>query len=160
MMKNLWAPWRKAYVQGGKKESGCLFCRVAKENKDDTNLVLARKERCFLMLNLYPYNNGHLMIAPYMHVSSLEALPKEDRDELFAAVSAACTNIRKEMNPEGFNIGMNIGGIAGAGVADHIHVHIVPRWGGDTNFMPVVGEVKVISETLQDSYNRLKKYTY
>jgi ATP adenylyltransferase len=160
MMKNLWAPWRKAYVQGVKKESGCLFCRVAKENKDDTNLVLARKERCFLMLNLYPYNNGHLMIAPYMHVSSLEALPKEDRDELFAAVTAACTNIRKEMNPEGFNIGMNIGGIAGAGVADHIHVHIVPRWGGDTNFMPVVGEVKVISETLQDSYNRLKKYTY
>jgi len=100
------------------------------------------------------------MVAPYMHVSSLEALPKEDRDELFAAVASACANIRKEMNPEGFNIGMNIGGIAGAGVADHIHVHIVPRWGGDTNFMPVVGGVKVISETLQDSYKRLKRYNY
>jgi ATP adenylyltransferase len=159
-MKHLWAPWRKSYVQAAKKEVDCLFCRVIKENKDDTNLVVARKERCFLMLNLYPYNNGHLMVAPYMHVSSLEALPKEDRDELFAAVASACANIRKEMNPEGFNIGMNIGGIAGAGVADHIHVHIVPRWGGDTNFMPVVGGVKVISETLQDSYKRLKRYNY
>ena len=159
-MKHLWAPWRKPYVQAAKKEVDCLFCRVTKANKDDTNLVVARKERCFLMLNLYPYNNGHLMVAPYMHVSSLEALPKADRDELFAAVASACANIRKEMNPEGFNIGMNIGGIAGAGVADHIHVHIVPRWGGDTNFMPVVGGVKVISETLQDSYKRLKRYNY
>ena len=100
------------------------------------------------------------MIAPYAHVASLEALEKEDRDDLFETVAKACENLRTEMNPEGFNIGMNIGAIAGAGIADHIHVHIVPRWGGDTNFMPVVGTVKVISEMLQDTYNRLKKYDY
>ena len=159
-MENLWAPWRKAYIQKEKKEEGCLFCRILEVNEDEANLVLIRKERCFVMLNLYPYNNGHLMIAPYAHVASLEALEKEDRDDLFETVAKACENLRTEMNPEGFNIGMNIGAIAGAGLADHIHVHIVPRWGGDTNFMPVVGTVKVISEMLQDTYNRLKKYDY
>jgi ATP adenylyltransferase len=159
-MKNLWAPWRKKYIQAHKKEEGCLFCRVIEENKDEENLVLIRKERCFVMLNLYPYNNGHLMIAPYMHVANLEALETEDRNELFEIVAKSCENIRKEMNPEGFNIGINIGAIAGAGVADHIHVHIVPRWAGDTNFMPVTGKVKVISEILQDTFTRLKKYEF
>jgi len=159
-MKNLWAPWRKAYVQTQRKEEGCLFCRIIEENKDEENFILIRKERCLGLLNLYPYNNGHIMIAPYAHVASLEALEKDDRDELFETVAQTCRNIREEMNPEGFNIGINIGAIAGAGVADHVHVHIVPRWAGDTNFMPVIGKVKVISESLQDTYTRLKKYKY
>jgi len=159
-MKNLWAPWRKRYVQAQKKKEGCLFCRLIEDNKDDENLILIRKERCFVMMNLYPYNNGHLMVAPYVHVASLEDLEKEDRDDLFATVAKACENLRKEMTPEGFNIGINVGAVAGAGVADHMHVHIVPRWGGDTNYMPVIGQVKVISEMLQDTYQRLKNYEY
>ncbi len=159
-MKNIWAPWRFKYVIQEEREEGCLFCRVAKEQDDEKNLVLYRKEHCFIMLNLYPYNNGHLMISPYTHVGTLEALHKEERDEIFETVAKVCANIRKEMSAEGFNVGINIGAVAGAGVAEHIHVHVVPRWAGDTNFMPVIGNVKVISEALEDTYRRLKKYQY
>ncbi|NVM52326.1 MAG: HIT domain-containing protein [Candidatus Helarchaeota archaeon] len=159
-MRNLWAPWRFSYIIDSKREEGCLFCRIIKEEKDEKNFVVVRKERCFIMLNLYPYNNGHLMISPYMHVPGLEDLQKEDRNELFETVANACANLRKEMNAEGFNIGINIGTVAGAGVAEHVHVHIVPRWAGDTNFMPIIGDTKVISEALEDTYRRLKKYQY
>ncbi len=159
-MKNIWAPWRGIYVTQEKKEEGCLFCRVAKEAKDKENLVLYRKEYCFIMLNLFPYNNGHLMISPYAHVASLEALENEDRNELFETVANACRNIKQEMKAEGFNVGINIGEVAGAGVAAHIHVHVVPRWAGDTNFMPVVGATKVISEALETTYEKLKRYEY
>jgi ATP adenylyltransferase len=159
-VKNIWAPWRGIYVTQGKKEQGCLFCRVAKDTKDRENLVLYRKESCFIMLNLFPYNNGHLMISPYAHVASLDALDDEVRNELFATVAIACRNIKEEMKAEGFNVGINVGDVAGAGVAEHIHVHIVPRWAGDTNFMPVIGGAKVISEALKDTYKKLSKYEY
>jgi ATP adenylyltransferase len=159
-MRNIWAPWRFKYITSQEKEEGCLFCRVSKENKDEKNLVIARKEHCFIMLNLYPYNNGHLMVSPYLHVATLDALPKEQLIELFETVSNACVQLRTEMKPEGFNIGINIGLVAGAGVAEHLHIHIVPRWAGDTNFMPVIGAVKVISEALEDTYTKLKKYHY
>ena len=159
-MRNLWAPWRFKYITAPKKEKGCLFCRILQEKSDETNLVLARKERCVIMLNLFPYNNGHLMIAPNAHVGTLEALQKADRDELFETVSNACANIKNEMNPDGFNIGLNIGAVAGAGIADHLHVHIVPRWSGDTNFMPVITDAKVISEAIEDTYQKLRKYKY
>ncbi|MHA1275805.1 MAG: HIT family protein [Candidatus Helarchaeota archaeon] len=159
-MKHIWAPWRGIYVSQTKKESGCLFCKVAKENKDKENLVLARKKRCFIMLNLFPYNNGHLMISPYTHVANLESLDKEDRNDLFETVANACKNIKNEMKAEGFNVGINIGAVAGAGIAEHLHVHIVPRWAGDTNFMPVVGGTKVISEAITLTYEKLRKYSY
>lgn len=159
-MRNLWAPWRMKYITAPKKDERCLFCRVAEENKDDENYVLARKARCFIMLNLYPYNNGHLMISPYSHIESLEDLSKEDRDALFETVAKACENLRKEMEPDGFNIGINIGTVAGAGFAGHVHVHVVPRWAGDTNFMPVLGDVKVISDALEATYRKLKKHQF
>ncbi|MFX1293858.1 MAG: HIT domain-containing protein [Promethearchaeota archaeon] len=159
-MKNLWAPWRFKYITQQRKDKGCLFCRVSKENKDKENLIVYRKERSFVILNLYPYNSGHIMISPYVHVNSIETLEKEDRDELFETVANACINIRKEMSAEGFNIGINIGTVAGAGVAEHVHIHVVPRWGGDTNFMPLISDIKVVSEALEDTYYRLKKYRY
>jgi ATP adenylyltransferase len=159
-MRNIWAPWRFKYITSQEKEEGCLFCRVSKENKDEKNLVIARKEHCFIMLNLYPYNNGHLMISPYLHVATLDALPKEQLNELFETVSNACVQLRTEMKPEGFNVGINLGSVAGAGVAEHLHIHVVPRWTGDTNFMPVIGDIKVISEALEETYTKLKKYHY
>ena len=159
-MRNLWAPWRMKYIEQPKKKEGCLFCRVIKEDRDEENHVLVRKERCFIMLNLYPYNNGHLMVSPYAHVASLEKLEMKDRNALFETVANAVANLRKEMNPEGFNIGINIGEVAGAGISDHVHVHIVPRWAGDTNFMPVTGEAKVISQAIEETYKKMKKYEY
>ena len=159
-MRNIWAPWRMKYIEQPKKKEGCLFCRVIKEDTDKENHVLVRKERCFIMLNLYPYNNGHLMVSPYAHVASLEKLEMKDRNALFETVANAIANLRKEMDPEGFNIGINIGEVAGAGISDHIHVHIVPRWAGDTNFMPVVGEAKVISQAIEETYKKMRKYDY
>jgi len=159
-MKNIWAPWRFKYVTEPEKTKGCLFCRVAKETKDKKNLIVFRKNKCFIMLNLYPYNNGHIMVIPYTHVASLDALGTDALTELFETVALACKNIKTEMSAEGFNVGINIGAVAGAGVADHVHVHIVPRWVGDTNFMPVIGDIKVVSEALEDTLNRLRKYTY
>ena len=159
-MRNIWAPWRMKYIEQPKKKEGCLFCRVIKEDRDEENHVLVRKERCFIMLNLYPYNNGHLMVSPYAHVASLEKLEMKDRNALFETVANAIANLRKEMNPEGFNVGINIGEVAGAGISAHIHVHVVPRWAGDTNFMPVTGETKVISQAIEETYQKMKKYEY
>ncbi len=159
-MRNIWAPWRMKYIEQPKKKEGCLFCRVINEDQDEENHVLVRKERCFIILNLYPYNNGHLMVTPYAHVPSLEDLEKEDRDALFETVSNAIANLRTEMDPEGFNVGMNIGEVAGAGISDHVHVHIVPRWAGDTNFMPVIGATKVISQAIEETYKKMRKYDY
>ena len=154
-MKRLWAPWRMQYLVG-EKEEGCIFCNRIAESYDRENYILYRGERGFLILNLYPYNNGHMMAVPYKHVASLEELDAETLTELMLLVNKGLAVLRRAMSPQGFNVGANIGEAAGAGVAGHVHIHIVPRWGGDTNFMPVLAETRVIPEWLADTYVNLK----
>ncbi len=133
----------------------CIFCQKI-EGNDEENFVLLRGNLCFVVLNLFPYNNGHLMVAPYRHIGSLQELTKEERSELMDII-VLCMDILKEgLNCQGFNIGMNIGKVAGAGVPDHIHIHIVPRWEGDTNFLPIIGDTKVISQSLSSTYHILR----
>ena len=155
-MKRIWAPWRMEYIVNSRKQ-GCFLCDIIKAKKDGQNLVLARGKLSFLLLNRYPYNNGHLMIAPYRHVDSLESLNAGEMDEMMEMASTACKALRKSLHPDGFNLGLNIGKAAGAGLKDHIHLHIVPRWEGDTNFMPVLGEVKIIPQPLDELWRQLKK---
>ncbi len=155
-MRQLWAPWRIKYILM-EKPKGCIFCLKPKEERDEENLILYRGRTCFVMLNMFPYNNGHLMIAPYRHVPSIEQLTDEELLELGILAKAMLKLLRKVMNPDGFNIGFNIGRVAGAGIEDHVHMHIVPRWNGDTNFMPIICDTKVIPEGLFDTYRRLKE---
>ncbi len=162
MRKNLWAPWRAEYIYcaGGNKPSAdrrhCLFCRLWGAKDDEANLILYRGQRAFVVMNRFPYNNGHLMVAPVRHADTLEKLLPGDTAELMQLVSRSLTILRRTFNPHGFNLGANLGQVAGAGVAGHVHLHIVPRWNGDTNFMPILAETKVISEHLADTYHRLR----
>jgi ATP adenylyltransferase len=155
-VEHLYAPWRMEYI-GGTPEPGCLFCRVREADpaEDRTNLVVWRGERALVMLNKFPYNSGHVMVAPRAHVPSLEELDDEDALALHRALSKSLTVLRAELKPEGFNVGANIGKVAGAGVPDHVHVHAVPRWNGDTNFMPVLAETKVVNEHLERTWEKL-----
>ncbi len=153
-MEFMWAPWRIEYILGEKDED-CIFCYKPKEDKDRENLILFRGERNLVMLNKYPYNPGHVMVAPYKHVSSLDALDEEDLFEHIKLVNRCVEMMKKEMNPEGFNIGINLGKVAGAGIEEHIHTHIVPRWNGDTNFMPVFSDTRVVPEALEATYDKL-----
>jgi ATP adenylyltransferase len=156
-MENLWAPWRMAFITPKTPlPPGCIFCTQPAAQKDDEYHIIYRGERCFMMLNLYPYNNGHLMIAPYEHVGELEKLDPATLTELMAQAQFAIKALRYAMNPDGFNMGFNQGKVAGAGFAEHIHFHIVPRWQGDTNFMPVLADIKVIPEHLDNVYRQLK----
>ncbi len=155
-MKRLWAPWRMAYILR-LREPGCFLCQIIQGASDRRNLVLRRGKTCLLVLNRYPYNNGHLMVAPYRHVDSLEAMSPAERAEMLELAAAACTALRKAMRPDGFNIGLNLGTSAGAGLKDHIHLHIVPRWEGDTNFMPVLAGVKVIPQSLDAQWRQMRK---
>ncbi len=155
-MENLWAPWRMAFIEPKTPpKSGCIFCTQPAEHRDPEYHILHRGERCFMMLNLYPYNNGHLMIAPYEHVGTLEDVDAMTLGELMSQVQLALRALQMAINPDGFNMGINQGKVAGAGFADHIHYHIVPRWYGDTNFMPVLADVKVIPEHLDVMYQKL-----
>lgn len=154
-MKQLWSPWRLAYVTA-EKEEGCVFCRAAAGTDDRDNLVLLRGERAFIILNRFPYNNGHLMVVPYAHVPSTEDLDTPTLTEMMLLQNRALAALRQSMQPNGFNLGANLGHIAGAGVHDHVHLHVVPRWTGDTNFMPIVGDVRVVPETWLQTYDRLK----
>ncbi|MHB1006941.1 MAG: HIT family protein [Chloroflexota bacterium] len=156
-MKRLWTPWRMAFILSDKKDAvtGCLFCTKAQEKNDRENFVLRRRQRTYTILNLYPYNNGHLMVVPYTHTGRLEDLDADTLTELMLEVQHSVAMLRKLMAPDGFNIGINIGRSAGAGVEHHIHVHVVPRWTGDSNFMPVVGETRLIPEDLTTTYDRL-----
>jgi ATP adenylyltransferase len=159
--KRLWAPWRMSYISGiEKKDEGCIFCSKPKQDvsRDKGNLLLYRGETCFVLMNLYPYNNGHLMIIPYKHTSDILDLDDETYAELWALVCKCKKALSSVMHPEGFNIGMNLGRVAGAGIDQHIHMHIVPRWNGDTNFMPVLGETRVISQALGDAYDALSPH--
>ncbi len=154
-MDRIWAPWRVQYIQG-KHPTGCVFCEKIKENKDEENLILYRGKLNFVIMNLYPYNPGHLMVVPYRHLGKLEDLNPEERNDHYEMVSRTVGILREVTKTDSFNIGMNLGRVAGAGIDDHIHTHIVPRWNGDNNFMAVIAETRVLSESMTDIYNRLK----
>jgi ATP adenylyltransferase len=155
-MENLWRPWRIKYILSD-KEKGCIFCDKLKERKDRENYILYRSEHSFIILNIYPYNSGHLMVAPYKHVASFEGMEKDELAELFQMVNKCTKLLSATMQPDGFNIGVNLGRVAGAGVKDHVHIHIVPRWAGDANFMPVLADVNVIPEALDSVFDRLSQ---
>jgi ATP adenylyltransferase len=156
-LERLWTPWRMGYVsEAGREPVGCIFCELPK-GEDAAGLILERCERAFSLLNLYPYNTGHAMVAPYRHTGDLARLPVEDGGDLLALVQRTVGVLRAEYRPDGFNLGMNLGRVAGAGVPDHLHVHIVPRWDGDTNFMPLTAGTKVLPETLERTYARLRR---
>ncbi len=152
----IFAPWRIRYVRMPKKK-GCIFCELPKEKEDEKNLILYRGKKVFAIMNNYPYNPGHVMIAPYRHVSSIEDLEEEEELEMMEVAKILIKAIRRAMNPDGFNVGINLGRVAGAGIEDHMHMHIVPRWNGDTNFMPVLADVRVIPQALEESYWEIKE---
>jgi ATP adenylyltransferase len=154
-MDHLWTPWRYGYISTAVPATGCIFCIKAAENKDAQNYILHRGKLNFILLNLFPYTNGHLMIAPYQHVATLEETPAETLAEMTRLTRQAEANLRTVYRPHGFNLGMNIGVSAGAGVADHIHMHVVPRWTGDANFMSTIGETRVLPEELPATYEKL-----
>ena len=156
-MDSLWAPWRMEYVSAPKKDSQNIFSSKLEEGSDKDNLILYRGEHCFVCMNLYPYNNGHLLVVPYKVVDRPENLEKEILAEIMNVSTMSMKILRENMNAEGFNFGANIGSSSGAGIAEHLHFHIVPRWSGDTNFMPVVGQTKVHVQGLEDTYNNLIK---
>lgn len=156
-MKQLWSPWRMKYIENHIKEAGCVFC-IAQTKTDGTeNLIAFRGERAYVILNRYPYTSGHLMVIPFEHKPNLEELDPVTRAEMMELTSRCTTVLKNIYKPQGFNVGVNIGEAAGAGVAAHVHIHIVPRWQGDTNFMSSVGDARVLPEALEDTYQRVKK---
>ena len=158
-MKRLFSPWRSQYIAAFKNEKPrkgeSLFTRLIKEDDDKKNLIIVRKQYCYVMMNLYPYNSGHLMIVPYQQTSEMSDLSAEEMTEIMTTTSEMIEVLTKVMKPQGFNFGANIGRVAGAGIDDHIHFHIVPRWSGDTNFMPTLGDVKVVSEDMKSTYRKI-----
>jgi ATP adenylyltransferase len=160
-MEKLWSPWRSKYIESFKSDedkSKCIFCQMLDFDINDLqNLVVDKGEHTITVLNLYPYNNGHLMIIPKRHTNDFSGLTNEEISESFLKLQLAEKALTKVLNPHGFNIGANIGRVAGAGIEDHIHFHIVPRWNGDSNFMPIIGEVKVISQDLAETKEKLLK---
>jgi ATP adenylyltransferase len=155
-MKRLWAPWRLKYVQGDRGEQGCVFCLAAEPGDDEARYVLQRGEHAFTMLNAFPYNSGHLMVSPRRHVGSLEDLDDAELLELMRLTQRALRAVRAEYRPDGFNLGVNEGTIAGAGFADHVHLHVVPRWAADNNFMAVTADTRVLPQSLEDAYAALR----
>ncbi|NPV07280.1 MAG: HIT domain-containing protein [Anaerolineae bacterium] len=154
-MDRLWTPWRMPYLTAD-KPSGCIFCQALAEGLDSSNLVVHRAERAFVMLNRYPYNNGHAMVVPNRHVGSLELLQEAELLSIMQLVNLTLAGLRNLASPDGFNIGVNLGKAAGAGIEAHVHVHVVPRWQGDTNFMPILAHTRVIPESLTDTRSRLQ----
>ena len=156
-MDILWAPWRIEYILAPKAE-GCIFCDKPKQDQDPENLILYRGHHCFVIMNFYPYNNGHIMIVPYRHIDNITALNADENSEIMKLLQESTRILKQVMHPDGFNIGMNLGRVAGAGIDEHIHFHIVPRWNGDTNFMPVTGHTKVNSQGLRESWQALEPH--
>jgi len=154
-MERIWAPWRIQYIQM-EKPDGCILCEKPGQDNDAQNYILHRGDKNFVILNSYPYNPGHLMVAPYRHIASPEGLTEAERNEHFEIVSRSIEVLRQAFAPGGFNIGINVGKVAGAGIEDHFHTHVVPRWQGDTNFMPVLSDVRVLPEALAETYQKLK----
>lgn len=155
-MKHLWAAWRMKYINKSEPEEGCVFCNAMAKPDSAENLIVARGARAFLILNKFPYTSGHVMVVPCQHADALDLLDPPTRAEMMELVSRATTVLRAVYTPQGFNIGINMGSAAGAGVPGHIHIHIVPRWGGDTNFMSTIGGVRVLPEELEQTYQRIK----
>ena len=156
-MDNLWAPWRKEYIKQIGKEQGCFLCQELEKEDSAENLILYRGKYSFIILNRYPYSNGHVMVAPLRHTGNFEELKKEELQEIFTLSQKLIAALKKVYNPQGFNLGINLGRCAGAGLIDHLHLHIVPRWEGDTNYMLVTGNTKVIPESLEEGYKQIKK---
>ncbi len=154
-MENLWSPWRMKYVTDNEKPGECIFCSYPKMKDGVENLIVHRGESAYVILNRYPYTSGHAMVVPFQHVASIEELTPVVRAELMEMVNETLGVLRKVYQPDGFNVGINMGSAAGAGIAEHAHVHIVPRWGGDTNFMSTTGETRVIPEDLRETYERI-----
>jgi ATP adenylyltransferase len=152
--QRLWAPWRLDYIKGP-KTPGCIFCDKPTEGDDEAAYIVHRGGSCFVMLNAFPYNNGHVMISPYRHVPSIEELENPELLELMTLAQRSLRAIRDAYGAEGFNLGINEGKVAGAGMEDHMHLHVVPRWGADTNFMPVIGDTRVLPQSLEDSFEAL-----
>ncbi|MCD6016535.1 MAG: Diadenosine tetraphosphate hydrolase [Solirubrobacterales bacterium] len=157
--KRIWAPWRLEYVKGAAKDSAheCIFCAKPAEGDDEASLIVHRGELCFVILNRFPYTNGHLMVAPYAHLATLPEVEAPTIAELMALTQRAMNVLERTYAPHGYNIGFNQGRVAGAGVEHHIHLHVVPRWGGDTNFMPVLADTRVMPQSLADSYRALRE---
>ncbi|NPA57666.1 MAG: HIT domain-containing protein [Aquificae bacterium] len=157
-MERLYSPWRSQYIESVDDMDECFLCTAgSRPDEDEKRLVLYRGEKAFIIMNLYPYNAGHLLVAPYSHTGDYAGLDRETLCEISLLTQIGIKALKKALNPDGFNLGYNLGRVAGAGLEDHLHNHIVPRWNGDTNFMPVIGEVKVISQDLKEIYGRLKE---
>lgn len=156
-MEHLWAPWRMAYIDSNpsQEKQGCIFCVKAAESDDEKNLIVHRGEHCFVLMNLFPYNNGHLMIAPYAHVPGIQDLDPETLTDIMVTAQQALTALDNAIHPHGYNMGVNQGTVAGAGIADHVHYHVVPRWNGDTNFMPVLADTKVMPDYLDNTWKQI-----
>jgi ATP adenylyltransferase len=155
-MKHLWAAWRMKYISKAEPEEGCVFCNALAKPDNAENLIVVRGAGAFLILNKFPYTSGHVMIVPFQHADSLELLDAPIRSEMMELVSRTLVVLRQVYSAQGFNVGVNIGAAAGAGVPGHVHIHIVPRWGGDTNFMSTIGGVRVLPEELEQTYQRIK----
>jgi len=159
-VKRLWAPWRMEYILSEEKHKSCLFCDFIKQDKknDRKNLILLRGRHCFVILNRYPYNSGHLMVVPYLHTPTFDGLSDEVLCDFIRNVNKSVGILKEALSPDGFNLGLNFGKVAGAGMEQHIHMHIVPRWTGDTDSMPILSETRVIPEHLKKTYNKLSKF--
>ncbi len=156
-MEHLWTPWRSTYMKSGKHASSCIFCDAIARNDDTETLIAYRGQHTFVILNRYPYTSGHLMIAPYAHVSTLNEATEDALDEMMRLVRRSETVLQDAYHPDGMNLGMNLGRAAGAGVAEHIHMHMLPRWNGDANFMSTVAETRIIPESLDETYSKIKQ---
>jgi ATP adenylyltransferase len=157
-MDLLWSPWRFRYVSQASPSDACIFCQKAAEQRDEENFVLHRARHCFVILNIYPYSSGHLMVAPYAHVANLAGVPPEGLAEMMELARRAEHALEQAYHPDGMNLGMNLGQAAGAGVAGHVHMHLLPRWFADSNFMTTIGETRVIPEDLSATFQKLKPY--
>ncbi len=157
MPERLWAPWRLEYIESADKATGCIFCTKPAENCDEEHLILCRSAHSYILLNKFPYSNGHLMVAPFKHSADMNDLDDAEMLDIQQMVRMSVNVLKGVYNPDGFNLGVNLGRVAGAGVEGHIHWHVVPRWSGDTNFMPVISDIRVIPDSLEATYKRLKE---
>jgi ATP adenylyltransferase len=156
-MKHIWSPWRMSYIQNHKRISDCAFCSELSQSDSPGNLIVHRGQRVFLILNRFPYNSGHVMVVPYEHKPTLEELDSETRAEIMELANLATRVLQTVYRPHGFNLGVNVGTAAGAGILEHVHMHILPRWTGDTNFISTLGATRVLPESLEDTYRRVKE---